>query len=96
MGARKRETSKDREQAMLDRAERVFALRLMRMLNADGALPLEPVPSPKYDPERAQNINSLESRPRGRRANDSPFKRCAEMTFRPPCNTGSRPTAPRG
>jgi hypothetical protein len=45
---------KEREQAVLDRAGRIFALRLTRMLNADGALPLEPPARLKRDAETAE------------------------------------------
>jgi hypothetical protein len=51
MRERKRDRSKEREQAIIDRAERIFALRLTRMLNADGALLLEPSAGLKSDAE---------------------------------------------
>ena len=40
MGGRKRDSSRKREQAIIDRAERIAAFRLNRILTADSALPL--------------------------------------------------------
>jgi hypothetical protein len=42
MNNQKRDRFKEREQAVIDRAERIYALRLMRILTADAALSPKP------------------------------------------------------
>jgi hypothetical protein len=76
MPRRTRVSSREREQLIIDRAERIAALRLIRILTADGALPLGVVEE-GTEPDKSQVRNGgqdgslittvyIEPRPKGR------------------------------